>query len=160
MGHHSAAGCAFGPYLVAHTKTAEGLLNTVSVTLLLRLLTIMASQMKCCLLLPASKCRVRCCFPVRCPSVSQHACFQGLAPLVDVHEVEQCIVDLGGTVNYKHFYEPDMKKCDSDDTESELPDQQCSAKASKACMALFPGLDWCFHPCQHPGLQSCLVGRL
>lgn len=46
-----------------------------------------------------------------CVSVS----LQGLAPLVDVQEVEQCLVGLGGTVNYKHFYEPDAgDKCDHD----------------------------------------------
>jgi hypothetical protein len=27
--------------------------------------------------------------------------------LVDVREVEESILDLGGTVNYKHFYDPD-----------------------------------------------------
>jgi hypothetical protein len=46
------------------------------------------------------------------------SCFllQGLAPLVDVREVEECILGLGGTVNYKHFYDPDeLDESDDDD---------------------------------------------
>jgi hypothetical protein len=40
---------------------------------------------------------------------------QGLAPLVDVREVEQSILCLGGTVNYKHFYDPDGMDDSEDD---------------------------------------------
>lgn len=35
----------------------------------------------------------------------------GLAPLVDVRELEHCILGLGGTINYKHFYDPTGKGC-------------------------------------------------
>lgn len=46
---------------------------------------------------------------------------QGLAPLVDVREVEQCILGVGGTVNYKHFYEPEAASdCSDGDGETGL----------------------------------------
>jgi hypothetical protein len=51
----------------------------------------------------------------------------GLAPLVDVREVEQSILCLGGTVNYKHYYDPTGKGCCGGDTsDSDAGEQHAS----------------------------------
>ena len=39
---------------------------------------------------------------------------------MDVREVEECILGLGGTVNYKHFYEPEPQETDSTDSDGEV----------------------------------------
>lgn len=39
--------------------------------------------------------------------------------------MEQCILGLGGTINYKHYYEPHLRESDSDDTDGECMRTTC-----------------------------------